>query len=177
MAASDRYSAAGKATLANRIQGLREAKRAFQALPAVSREAFLAATDLTVREIVREARARLLASPSIRTRNLYTAVTSAVTPTNGRGRVGIGVLRHVAYDITTRKRTRFKGRFVKKGRRLMLARPDQYARFVEFGTKNMRAEPFMVPAAEGQTQPFLDRCRAAGRGIERNTAAIGGRLV
>jgi hypothetical protein len=31
----------------------------------------------------------------------------------------------------------------------------------------------MIPATEAQAEPYLQRCRAAGSVIERNTAAIG----
>jgi phage terminase small subunit len=75
--------------IAAHIQGLREAKAAFNALPQIVRENMLAATETTVREIARGAQARLESSPSIRTRALYNHVAWKVTPTNGRGRVGI----------------------------------------------------------------------------------------
>lgn len=31
-----------------------------------------------------------------------------------------------------------------------------YAAFVEFGTSKMRAQPFLIPAVEGQRGPFTD---------------------
>jgi hypothetical protein len=39
---------------------------------------------------------------------------------------------------------------------------------VEFGTVNMSAEPFMIPSAESERMPYLQRCKAAGRHIERD---------
>jgi hypothetical protein len=36
-----------------------------------------------------------------------------------------------------------------------------YAVFVEYGTSKMPAEPHLVPSAEAQRLPFLERCRAA----------------
>jgi hypothetical protein len=32
-----------------------------------------------------------------------------------------------------------------------------YASFVEFGTRNMAAEPFLMPSVDGQRLPFLTR--------------------
>ena len=130
--------------LRTHIQGLREAKAAFQRLPAITREAMNDATDLTLREIVRGARERLNASPSIQTRALYNNVGFSLNLNNGRGRAGI--------------------------QRSPAARR---AHFIEFGTRHMPAEPFMLPATEAQKAPYLDRCRKAGKVIEQQTAAIG----
>src|SRR3954471_3099512 len=77
------------AAVGNYVQGLREAKAAFQAVPEVFRNRLLAATETTLSEIVRAAKARVLASPSVRTRNLYNAIGYTITKTNGRGRAGI----------------------------------------------------------------------------------------
>src|SRR3954468_19457828 len=83
------YSAEGQAGLAAKIQGLREAKAAFQALPEVFRNRLLAATETTLSEIVRAAKARVLSSPSVQTRNLYNAIGYSLTKSNGRGKAGI----------------------------------------------------------------------------------------
>jgi HK97 gp10 family phage protein len=145
------YSQAGQAGLSVKIEGLREAKRAFQALPVVFRDRMLAATETTASEIVRAAQARILSSPSVQTRRLYAAIAYKVTKTNGRAKVGVT---DVAFPDTGG-----------------VDRPLRRAHFVEFGTRNMPAEPFMIPAAEGQTQPYLARCQAAGREAERDLAA------
>lgn len=129
--------------LAAHIKGLKEAKAAFQAVPEVFRERLGDATETTVREIGRGAQGRLAASPSIRTRALYNAVAWSYSRKTGRGRVGIQ-------------------RGTEAARR---------AHFIEFGTVNMDAEPFMIPAAETETQPFLSRVKAAGRDAERDLAA------
>ena len=173
MAASDSYSAAGKSALAGKIAGLRAAKRAFQALPQATREAMLGATTETVQAIASGAKARLQSSPSIRTRTLYDAVTWRVTKTNGRGKVGISPLQTRLFDLATKQRTRLKGRVVIKNNKQAIARADRYAHFVEFGTKHMTQEPFMIPATEDQAQPYLARCRAAGKVIEQQVAAAG----
>lgn len=139
------------AGLTEYVQGLREAKAAFQALPVVFRDRLLSATETTASEIVRAARARVLASPSVQTRRLYDAIEYRITKTNGRARVGVT---NVAFPDS----------------RGFVDRPALRAHFVEFGTRNMPAEPFMIPAAESQTQHYLTRCQAAGREAERDLA-------
>lgn len=148
------YSPQGQAALDTKIQWLREAKAAFQALPQIVRDNSLAATETTVREGARGAQARLLASPSIVTRNLFNSVSWSITKTNGRGRFG----------ITNHS---FGGR----------DQPSTRAHFIEFGTQHAPAEPFMIPAAESQKEPYLARMKAAGKGIERDAAAIGMRAL
>lgn len=142
-------------SLQTKIRGLREAKAAFQALPDIVRDNMLAAAQTTASEIARGAQARLEASPSIVTRNLYRAVAWKVTKTNGRARVGIT-----------------NATFAVNGR---TDRPSRRAHFIEFGTRRAPAEPFMIPATEAQKQPYLDRCKRAGKGIERDAATIGSR--
>lgn len=134
------------------VQGLREAKAAFQAVPEVFRLKLLTATETTASEVVRAAQARILASPSVQTRRLYGAIGYKVTPTNGRARVGVT---DVAFPDSSGG----------------VDRPAKRAHYIEFGTRKMPAEPFMIPSAEGQTQPYLDRCQSAGREAERDLAA------
>jgi HK97 gp10 family phage protein len=162
------------------VRGLAEAKAAFKALPEIARDALAAATETTVREIVRGAQARILASPSIYTRALYDHIGWSMNKNTGRGRAGVG---SGSFSVATpdsqrqrkgRANIRIKGtlRTTATGRQIVV-RPSRYAHFVEFGTRHMRAEPFMIPAAEAQRQPYLDRAKAAGRVIEQNTANIG----
>lgn len=176
MAAVDSYSTAGKAGLAVKIQGLREAKRAFQALPAATRDAMLGAVETTASEMARDARARLQRAPSIRTRSLYNAIAYRVTKTNGRAKVGVTPTSTTVHMIGSREKRKFKGRIFHINGRQQLVRPDRYAHYVEFGTRKQPAEPFMMPAAEGQKGPFLSRCKAAGKHIEQNVAAVGARM-
>lgn len=157
------------------VQGQREAKAAFQAVPEVFRNRLLAATETTLSEIVRGARARVLASPSVRTRNLYNAIGYTLSKANGRGRAGI-------MNVTTTiqvggRKVRVRG-IITAGRGGSAStaagaradRPARRAHFVEFGTSKMRAEPFMIPATEAQRQPHLRRCQAAGQEAERDLA-------
>lgn len=171
-----------QAAIAGHVRGLAEAKAAFQKLPEVVRVNMLGAVEVTVREIARGAQARLQASPSIRTRNLYNAVAWQVSKSSGRGRVGI-TSGSTTIQVGDRK-IRVKG-IITAGRGgsastsagARLDRPSRRAHFVEFGTRHMPAEPFMTPAAEAQKQPFLARAKAAGKGIERDMITVGGRRL
>lgn len=155
------------------VQGLREAKAAFQAVPEVFRERLADATETTVKEIARAAQARLLSSPSVQTRNLLNAVGWTMNRSNGRGKAGI-------QNVTTtlqvgNRRIRVKG-IVKAGAGgsaskaagASIDRPARRAHYVEKGTRKMPAEPFMLPAAESQEQPYLSRTMAAGQLAERD---------
>lgn len=168
------------AAIAGHIQGLREAKAAFQALEPTFREHMADATETTVREIARGAQARLRSSPSVQTRNLLNAVGWTMNRKNGRGRAGI---QNVTTTINVGgKKIRVKGIITagKDGSASHAAgarsdRPSRRAHFVEFGTRKMRAEPFMVPAAEAETPHYLARCKDAGKRAEKELAAIGSR--
>lgn len=170
------------AAIGQYVRGLSQAKAAFQALPEIIRDRLLAATETTVREIARGAQARILASPSVQTRSLYNHIGWTLSKTNGRGRVGVSA---GSTSITVGgKRFRVKG-IVIAGRGGSAARsagakvirPSHYAHFVEFGSRKMRAEPFMMPSAEAEKGPYLDRCLRAGKEIERDMAAIGARTL
>jgi len=164
-----------ESAIAGHVQGLREAKAAFQALPEIVREAMLEATETTLSEIVRHARARLQSSPSIRTRALYNQIGFTLNRKSGRGRAGI--MAGTTTFVSAGKRIRIKGIYRKNADGTWNSKkiqPSRYGPKVEFGTKSMSAEPFMVPAAESQEQPYLARCQAAGRTIETKMAAIGG---
>ena len=172
------YSAAGRAGLAVKIQGLREAKRAFQALPEVTREAMLSAVEMTARELARNAQAKIASSPSINTRSLYNSIAWKVTKTNGRAKVGVSAGATRQFDARSEKRVTIKGTYVQsRSGKTRLVRPDRYAHFVEFGTRKQPAEPFMIPAAEGQKGPFLDRLKAAGRKVDQGMGNVGGRML
>lgn len=168
--------------VAGRVQGLREAKAAFQKMPEAFRDATNDATEMTVREIVRNAKARLMASPSIQTRNLYNHVGWSLNRKNGRGRAGVSSGSTVVAAQAGRMgraTVRVKG-IVTAGKGGGAAggkvdRPSRRAHLVEFGARHMPAEPFMIPAADGQKQPYLSRCVAAGKQAEQTLANIGSR--
>ena len=45
--------------------------------------------------------------------------------------------------------------------------PSVYWRFVEFGTKNMPAQPFIRTTSENEQKPFIGRIEQAGAKLER----------
>jgi HK97 gp10 family phage protein len=161
-----------------RVQGLAEAKAAFRALPDIIRDAMNVATETTASEIVRHAKDRIVSSPSVRTRSLLNAIAYTINRKTGVARAGVA-------NVTTTliiggKKVRVKGIITEgkggsalKSSGARIVTPSKYAKFVEFGTAHMPAEPFMIPAAETQKDPYLQRARAAGKTIEQKTAAIG----
>lgn len=160
------------------VRGLKEAKAAFQALELVAREALLDATETTVREIARGAQARILSSPSVQTRQLLNHIDWRLTKSSGRGRVGVssGETRMVVGGRKVKVKgivVTGKGGSASHSAGAKLIRPSRYAHLVEFGSAHMRAEPFMLPSAEAQREPYLQRAIRAGKPIEQNLAAIG----
>lgn len=159
--------------IANHVRGLREAKAAFQAVPEAMRKELNIATRDTVKAVTARARAILQSSPSIQTRNLYNAVSFTMNDKNGRGKAGIANVTSTVSQQPGRvgKATvRVKGIVIpgKTGGALggRLDKPSRRAHFVEFGTRKMPAEPFMIPATEAEKGPYLSRCQAAGRRAE-----------
>ena len=170
--------AASAEQIATKIRGLREAKAAFQALPERMRTHLNTATETTLSEIVRHAKGRIQANPSIETRTLLNSIAYTLNKNNGRGKAGVA---NLTTTITLNgRRFRLKG-IIRAGRNgsaltsqgAKKINPRRYAHLVEFGSRNMRAEPFMIPAAQSQERPYLDRCRLAGKDVEKDLAAIG----
>lgn len=154
--------------IAGHIQGLKEAKAAFQALEPTFREYMADATEITVKETARAAQNRLQSSPSIQTRNLYNAVDWTMNRNNGRGRAG--VKSGTTTFVSAGRKIKIKGIYKQNaaGAWSKKDQPSRRAHFIEFGTKTMPAEPFMVPALESQKGPYLERVRAAGKKAERD---------
>jgi HK97 gp10 family phage protein len=162
---------ANQTALSEHIRGLREAKAAFQRLPEVFRDRLLAATETTVQQIARGAQARLRSSPAIRTRALHDHVVWSVTASNGRGRVGVSQGSTIINGIKVRGIVKAgKGGSALTSQGATHANPARYAHLVEFGTRRMRAEPFMLPATEDEQPHYLARCMAAGKEAERDLA-------
>ena len=164
--------------IAGHVQGLREAKATFQALPDVVRARMLIATETTLQNIVHHAQMRLAASPSIRTRALFNHVAYRLNKKSGWGKAG------VASGSTLIGGRRVKGIIVSgrggsalRSQGAKVIRPSRYAHLVERGTRHFPAEPFMRPAAMSQKDGHIQRCREAGTGIERDMAAIGQRYL
>jgi HK97 gp10 family phage protein len=61
------------------------------------------------------------------------------------------------------------------GRVGLATRSSYYWRFVEFGTIHMPARPFFRPAAEAESEGFIQRMRAIGPKLERDLST--GRFV
>jgi hypothetical protein len=175
MALGEAYSIAGS------VKGLAAARDAFKALPEIARDAMADATFTTVSEIVRAAKQRLLANGSIQTRTLYNAITFSLSLKTGRGRAGIErVTTRVSNSSTSKRTFKIKGRIVSMTNKAGVAsqrimRPSKYGHLVEFGGRGgkLRARPFMLPATESQRLPYLERCKNAGKVMERQMAVIG----
>lgn len=171
------------AALGDYVQGMREAKAAFQALPEIVRKKSNDAMETTLSEIVRIAKAKILSSPSIHTRTLYNSIAYSLNKNSNRGKAGVSNMTSTitfAHMGGIARKIKVKGILVpgKNGSALKsqgakLIKPSRYAHLIEFGTKKFEAEPFMIPAAKSQEQPLLQRMRAAGRDVEKDVAAIG----
>lgn len=157
------------------VDGMRQAKAAFAAMPLATQERMRGATETTVREIARGAQSRLERSPSVQTRNLLNHVKWSVTKSNGRGRVGIAA-GSTTIAVAGRK-VRVKGIIIagKRGGAAGGRRdiPARRAHLVEFGARHQPAEPFMIPSADAEKPHYLDRCRKAGPLIENDLRKIG----
>lgn len=165
------------AAIGGYIQGLREAKAQFQRLPEVVRDHLNGATEISVKAIARQAQATIQASPSIDTRALYDHIGWAMNWKAGRGSAGVRRATTSYRSYSGARLRRVKGLVrasarAKKG--YVVDQPASRAHFVEFGTPKMRAEPFMIPAAEAQKGPYLERAMRAGKGIERDMSTVGG---
>ena len=160
------------------VQGLREAKAAFRALPEIVRARILDVRARTAFSLVRRAQANLRRSPSIRTRALHDHVDYQVTKSSGR--VKAGVRTGTTTLSVNGRRLRVKGIIAagRGGSARTLAgatriQPTAYDHMIEFGTRHSKPEPFMIPAAEAEAPEYLARCRAAGPRIEQDMARIG----
>jgi HK97 gp10 family phage protein len=98
-------------------------------------------------------------------------VTSSEIVRGAKGRVRrrSGLLeRSIAYSVDKRRGTAKVG--ITEG-------PAFYGHFVEFGTVNMSARPFMIPAVEAERSLIEQRFKVAGKQVERDVAAVGGRFL
>ena len=132
------------------ISGMIAARKAFQALPEATREALLSATEITAERV------QFAAKQRVRRRYGFLAKHIAKSFSKRSGFAKVGVER--ASETTP------QGAVVD---------PSRYAHLVEFGGVRLQAYPFMIPAAEQEKGPFLDRYKRAGKTIERNVANIG----
>lgn len=164
--------------MASPIVGLDKLRAVFQKLPEVVRDRLNEATVDTLQQGVRIAQSTLERSPSIQTRTLYNNVGWAMNNKAGRGSFGI---KAATFTVKTQanwgageiggRKIRVRGTVV--GNKVI--RTTRYAHLVEFGSVHMKAEPFMIPAAEKVRGDYLVRCIKAGKDIERDASKIGGR--
>lgn len=136
------------------VRGVAAARRAFKALPAISREAIADATEDTAVHI----RAGAVRRVPVRFGFLRNAIAMTMSRRTGVAKVGIQSSRHTTPD----------GKAVD---------PAAYGRFQEFGTEHHAAHPFMLPAAEAERAAYLYRCKTAGGTIEREMTTIGSRNI
>jgi hypothetical protein len=130
--------------------------RALLRLDPVFREELGRATELTLREIARQAAEKV----PVRSGNLKKFIAWRFYQTRLSGTVGIrkGVAVLPA---------RFSG--VGPGGRVV--EPSRYARFVHFGSIHNRAVPFMLDAARAEEPHYLDRANRAYAAAVRRLAA------
>jgi HK97 gp10 family phage protein len=98
-------------------------------------------------------------------------MTAKAIVMNAQSRVSVrsGLLkRSIDYSIDKRRGTAKVG--IAKG-------PAFYGHFQEFGTATQSARPFMLPAVESERAYHEQRYRTAGRQIEKDVAAVGGRFL
>lgn len=164
------------------VDGKREAKAKFQALPSFMQEQRIHVNSATAAAVALGARQRLIASPSIQTRSLLNHVAWKVSKTNGSATVGVtsgSTVLTFGHMGSVMKKIRVKGiviagrhgsASVARGARVI--RPSRYAHLVEFGWEKAEAEGFMVPSTDAQKDLHLQRWRAAGKQLERDMAGL-----
>lgn len=166
------------AAIGAHIQGLRELKAQFQRLPEVVRDRLNAETEWAVRRGVQTAQRNLESNPSIDTGALRDQIGWAMNWKAGRG--SFGVKPATTTFRSGGKRIRIKGIVksnAKSAQGFTKDQPSRRAHFVEFGTRKMKSEPFMLPAAEAIKAPYLARVLRSGKSIERDMSTVGGRFM
>ena len=141
--------------MASGVSGDRACIAAFKKLPQVAKDRLGEATDKTTFAILQRQRA----SVRVRSGALRAALDRSFSKTTGVGKVGI---RQGAAAITV------------GGQRVA---PGKYGHLVEFGHAKAGPHPFAIPAAEAEREPYLGRCREAGKAVERDMAAVGGAFL
>lgn len=154
-----------------KVVGLKQAQAAFQQYPALLQERFRDATRATVQAIKARAKMQILASPSVRTRSLYNHI-DATEPSKKSGFAKVGVTAGSSSAFIDPVSGKFWG-IQRRGGGSKVVTPSRYAHLVEFGSRHMAAEPFMLPAARAEQQPHLERIREAGKASEADAAKIG----
>lgn len=139
-------------------------KRVFKAAPDEFKQRANEATEATVYAVERRATQNV----PVDTGTLRSFIGSSFSKRSGFGRVGIRAGRVAIAGAGGSALT-------KRGARLL--EPKKYAHLVEFGTSKMPAQPFMLPAAEGERGNYAQRMKTAGRQAEQALAGIGSRFL
>ena len=128
------------------VKGLRELGEAMRLLKAETALKYArAATGAAARVVKVAAQQNITSSPSVITRNLYSAVIAKRIPKSQT-------------ELTSEHIVTVRGRG-KKTRKGNLQAGAPYAHFVEFGTVKMPAEPFLRPALERNQQKAIEAMR------------------
>ena len=149
------------------VRGIAQAKATFKRLPEDVRvRLFDEATEPTARAVLGDAKRRLRPGHGYRTGELQRALDVALSPKTGIAKVGI-----VKRTIWIHRAGSGKA---------FAYRPSKVGHLIEFGHGGphaAKAYPFLLPAAEGQRQPYAQRAKRAIKGVETNLAARGGRVL
>lgn len=142
------------------VRGLRQARKAFKDIPVVTKDELNGATNETGEALLERARANLRPGHGVRFGHLRRALGLSRAGRFGVARVGI----RRGFDV-----------MIQEGvGKAKLYEPTRVGHLVEFGHGGPHpapAYPFMIPAAESQRDPYLQRCRDAGRRIEQIMAS------
>ena len=146
------------------VIGAKEIEALLKSLPEkVAEKVTTAALRAGAAVIARQARTNIKSNPSIDSGLLLKSVTSRAKKRSKKGSkvVSVGIRR-------VKEQVKRKGR---KG--TSAASPSRYAHFVEFGTKNMKAEPFMRTALQQKGAEAIAKITEfMGRGIAREAQKL-----
>ncbi len=147
------------------VSGQKECIAAFKRLPDVAKDRLGAATEKTAFAVLQRAKARV----AVRTGALKAALGYSYSKATGVAKVGIekGASLIVAGTGGSALKSKGAAKYT----------PSKYGHLVEFGHSSAAAHPFMIPAAEAEQEPYLERCRAAGKEIEKDMATVGGSFL
>ena len=162
------------------VGGLRAATAAFRALPDASQRLLNEATEQTANAILAKARRNV---PVRRGKGflgyaggaLRAAMDSSISQKTGIGLVGLTRSNRWVSTGKGRPKRQAGSTIYLAGKTGTAAggrtiSPAKYGHLVEFGhggPKPAPPHPFMIPAAESERLPYLDRCRQAGADLER----------
>lgn len=156
------------------VRGLSALRRQFKALPEITRDALADATEETAEQI----RAGAVRRVPVRFGFLRDHIAAKMNRQSGVAVVGIARGSTVIGGVRVRGIVvAGRGGSSLKSEGAGFFQPTKYGHFAEFGTIHEHPRPFMLPSAEEQRGPYLQRAKDAGKAIERDMAAIGARVA